>query len=222
MQSATRITASTFGVVAGLAGIEHGIGEVLQGNVAPEAIVIKSWPDSGLFDILGGEPAMTIVPNLLVTGVLAIIVSLALLVWAAAFVQRKNGGLVLVLLSVLALPVGAGFGPPILGAIAGLAGTKINAPLTWWRTHLSLGTQRFLTAVWPWSFAVCVVAWLLLLPGSIIIWHFLPETDPNLVLGLILIAFGSLPVTILLGVAYDSQRQTEAGYAPVANEAAQA
>jgi len=35
-RSATRITVSTFGAVMGLEGIEHGIGEVLQGNAAPE------------------------------------------------------------------------------------------------------------------------------------------------------------------------------------------
>jgi hypothetical protein len=34
--------ASTFGVLAGLAGIEHGIGETLQGNVAPDGMMILS------------------------------------------------------------------------------------------------------------------------------------------------------------------------------------
>jgi hypothetical protein len=34
--------ASTFGVLAGLAGIEHGIGETLQGNVAPDGMMIFS------------------------------------------------------------------------------------------------------------------------------------------------------------------------------------
>ena len=207
MRSATRAVASTFGVLAGLAGVEHGIGEILQGNVAPEGIEIKSWPDSELFAILNGEPAMTVVPNLLVTGVLAIIVSLAVLVWAAAFVQRKNGGLVLILLSIMALPVGGGFGPPLLGTIAGIAGTKIDTPLAWWRTHLSLGARRFLAAVWPWSFAVCLVAWLLMFPGSLIIWYLFPETEPNLMFGLILIAFGSLLATVVLAFAHDSQRQ---------------
>ena len=42
--SATRITVSTFGAMAGLAGIEHGIGEILQGGAAPEGVMILSWP----------------------------------------------------------------------------------------------------------------------------------------------------------------------------------
>jgi hypothetical protein len=98
MPNATRVTVSTFGAIAGLAGIEHAIGEVLQGNRAPYGVMILSWPRSDLFEILAGEPAMTIVPNLLVTGILAIAVSLVFLVWATVFVGRKHGGLVLILL----------------------------------------------------------------------------------------------------------------------------
>ena len=78
--SATRITVSTFGAMAGLAGIEHGIGEILQGGAAPEGVMILSWPDSGFFRILGGEPAMTVVPDLLVTGVLGVAGAIGLVV----------------------------------------------------------------------------------------------------------------------------------------------
>jgi len=42
MVRARRVMASTFGVLAGLAGIEHGIGETLQGNVAPDGMMILS------------------------------------------------------------------------------------------------------------------------------------------------------------------------------------
>jgi hypothetical protein len=103
MRNATKVTVSTFGVLAGLAGIEHGIGEILQGNRAPGGVVIESWPESELFGIVGGEPAMTIVPNLLVTGILAIFVSVIFVVWVTMFVQRKHGGLVLILLSLVML-----------------------------------------------------------------------------------------------------------------------
>ena len=72
MRNATKVTVSIFGALAGLMGIEHGIGETLQGNIAPDGLMILSWPGSELFHILTGEPAMTIVPNLLVTGILAI------------------------------------------------------------------------------------------------------------------------------------------------------
>jgi hypothetical protein len=141
MRNATRVTVSTFGTLAGLAGVEHGIGEVLQGNRKPEEMVILSWPGSEAFRILAGEPAMTIVPNLLAIGILAITVSLIFLVWVTVFAQRRHGGLVLILLSIAMLLVGAGFGPPILGVIVGLTDTRINAPLRWWDTHISGGSR---------------------------------------------------------------------------------
>src|SRR6266498_2748870 len=117
MRNATKVTVATFGALAGLAGLEHGIGETLQGNRAPDGMLIVSWPGSAFFRIVAGEPAMTIVPNMLVTGILAILVSLAFLMWVTMFVQRKHGGLVLILLSLVMLLVGGGFGPPLLGII---------------------------------------------------------------------------------------------------------
>ncbi|HXF60171.1 MAG TPA: hypothetical protein VNK95_01060 [Caldilineaceae bacterium] len=101
------------GVLAGLAGIEHGIGEILQGNIAPNGLVIESWPGSALFRVVAGEPAMTLIPNLLISGVVACLVSALILIWTTLFVQRKNGGLVLILLSLVLLLVGGGFGPPL-------------------------------------------------------------------------------------------------------------
>ena len=77
-RSATRTVVATFGLVLSMAGLEHGIGEILEGPVAPPDLVFRSWPDTPAFEILGGEPALTIVPNLLVTGVLTVVVSAAL------------------------------------------------------------------------------------------------------------------------------------------------
>lgn len=209
MRSATRTTVSTFGALAGLVGIEHGIGELLQGNVAPDGVMILSWPGSELFGILAGEPAMTIVPNLLVTGTLAILVSLVFLVWATMFVQRKHGGLVLILLSVVLLLVGGGFGPPILGVIVGLAATRINAPLTWWRTHLSAGSRRILANLWPWCLVLGVIAWLLVLPGTILLDQFIGVSNPELIVTvLVFSALGLMLWAIFTGFAHDVQRQT--------------
>src|SRR5512135_2719586 len=165
MRSATQATVSTFGVIMGVAGIEHGIGEALQGNIAPSGIMFPSWPGSAFFRSVNGEPAMSIVPNLLVTGILAILVSLIFLVWAIKFVQRKHGGQVMMLLSIIMLLVGGGIFPPIIGLMIGALGTRINAPSTGSRTRFSVGLRPFLGKVWPWLFAICLSAWLLLFPG---------------------------------------------------------
>lgn len=208
MRNATKLTVSVFGALAGISGIVHGLGEILQGNIAPDEMVILSWPESPFFDILAGEPAMTIIPNLLITGILAVVVSLIFLVWVTRYADRKHGALVLMLLSIVMLLVGAGFGPPLLGIILGVVATGINAPLTWWRSHLPVSAQRFLGALWRWSFAAALVAWLLLLTGISLFDYFVGVDNPDIVYVITLFAFGLLLLTSLTAIAYDIQRKT--------------
>ena len=118
-----RIAASAIGVFAGLGGASHGPGEMLQGNVAPSTILIKAWPE---LTALGGEPAMTIIPNFIVTGVLTIIFGLLVAKWAGAYVERKNGGMVLIVLSIIMLLVGGGIVPPMFGVAAGIIAIILN------------------------------------------------------------------------------------------------
>ncbi len=132
--------------------MEHGTFEILQGNVKPDGLLISANGPPCQADAVwhACQPAMTVVPSFSVTGILAVIVGLIVLVWAAAFVQRKRDGLVLVLLSVLLLLVGGGFIPPMFGILAGAAGTRIDAPLTWWRDRRSAPAMRLLARLWPW------------------------------------------------------------------------
>ena len=205
--SATRIVASTVGVLAGLLGMEHGYFETLQGNVTPGSILIFAMgPPCQATRVWNGcEPAMTIMPNFFVTGVLAIIVSFIVILWAAAFVQRKNGGLVLILLSIILFLVGGGFAPAGVEIIAGVAGTRIKAPFTWWRAHLSVNSRRFLATLWPWS----LIAFLLWTPGEWILGYFFNEYLLNLGLISLFFTLGLVLLTVLTGFAYDIQRQTD-------------
>src|ERR1039457_5630445 len=155
--SALRITASVFGVYAGLLGMEHGYFETLQGNVVPHGVRIRASLSELPFPF-GHEPAMTIIPNFLVTGILAMIVGLLIVAWAAGFVQKKNGAVVLLLLSPILLLVVGGFGPITLLIPACVAATGIDKPLPSWRYHLSVNLRRILAKFWPWSF-ICALLW---------------------------------------------------------------
>lgn len=203
--NAAKATALIFGILAGLGGLTHGIGEVLQGNVKPSGIVIASWTQGPIATNMGGEPAMTIVPNLLVTGSLSIFVSLAVVVWAA-FVRNKNSGRILLLLSVVMLLVGGGFGPPIIGILAGVAGIGIGAPLTWWRKRLSANVRRFLAALWPWIFAIAVINGVFLVIGSVILVYFFNLNNPDLFTNSFFFSIILLLLTIFTGRAYDAQK----------------
>ncbi len=209
MKNATKATVSAMGAIVALAGIEHGIGEILQGSVRPNGIVIMSWQDPA-FSVLAGEPAMTIVPNLLASGILTILFSLVFLAWASMFVQSKQGGLVLILLSIILLLVGGGFAPPVLGIILGAAGTKVNSRWTWWSVRRPGRSRRFLGRAWGWFLAASIVAFLTVFPGLILIDHFVGLSNPELIATLLpLFALGSLLLAIFSGFARDSQRRTE-------------
>lgn len=120
----TRAAASVLGVLAGLIGAYHGYNEILQGSVATPGVFINAIgpPCQGNACF----PAMSLVPNFYVTGILAVLLSLVVLVWAAAMVQRAHGGIVLIILSIVLLLVGGGFLPPALGIVAGIVGTRIK------------------------------------------------------------------------------------------------
>lgn len=207
MRNATRLTVATFGGLAGLVGVEHAIGDLLQGSIAPPALVFQSWPDSPFFRIMDGEPAMTLIPNLLVSGLLAALFSLAYLIVAVWYADRRYAGLGLILLSLIMLLVGAGFGPPLLGIIIGLTATRLHAPNAWSRAHLPPGLQRSLTALWPWSYGAALAAWLLLFPGLNLLDTFIGLPDSYLTAYVTFSALGLLIMTILTGFVHDAQRQ---------------
>ena len=76
MKRASRIAATVLGLFAGGASVEHGIYEILQGNLRPEGLMISSMgppcqPEAVWHNC---EPALTILPNFLVTGILAVTV----------------------------------------------------------------------------------------------------------------------------------------------------
>lgn len=205
MKSTVRILISTFGGIVGLIGIEHGIGEILQGSVAPDGIMILSWPKSEFFSPLGGEPAMTIIPNLLLTGILACLFSLGFLVWTVWFVERKHSSLVLLLLSLLMLVAGGGIFPPIFGLLISAGASRLHAPLTWWRNHLPAGGQHYLGWLWPWFFGASLLAWLSMFPGVPVLSYYFGYRDDRLIFIILGCMFGFLILSAVSGFVRDSR-----------------
>jgi hypothetical protein len=204
---AIRVVATALGIAAGLLGLEHGYFETQQGNVAPNALLITAIgpPCQPATAWHGCEPALTLIPSFLVTGVLAMVVALVVLIWSAAFVQRDHGGVVLLLLMILLFLVGGGLIPLFFGVVAGIAGTKIGAPLPWWRAHLPTGTARVMVRLWPWI----LIAYLAWVSASWFVGaafgDFMQRLGP-----LVPVATPVLPMLILVtSFAYDTQTKTE-------------
>ena len=155
---ATRIFASTLGVLVGLAGVEHGIFEVLQGNVTPNGIMVDAiGPEQKLW-ALATETVLTIIPSMLISGILSIILGGLVTVWACKYVGSKYGSVVLLLLSVLLFLVGGGFAPIFLTILAFIAATRINRPLRFWGSRAPMTVRNLIAKLWPWTLLVSVVS----------------------------------------------------------------
>jgi hypothetical protein len=197
-EGATRATVAVLGTLVGLAGVEHGVGEILQGPVAPDGLFIMSWPDAAAMEILSGEPAMTLIPNLLVTGVLAVGVGLTVTAWSIWFAHRRYGGLALIGLSVLLLLVGGGIAPPIMGLVVGAVATRIGTT-----PGRRVGrTGRALAAAWPWFLAGAALGYLGLVPGMPLA-SLIGVASEGLVIGLATFAFANLALALTAARAHD-------------------
>jgi len=209
---ATRTVASTLGVLVGLAGIEHGIFETLQGNATPSGMMIEAIGPAQRFWEYGTERALTIIPNFFVTGILAIIVGLLVTIWAGAFIDRKYGALVLLLLSITLWLIGGGFAPIFMTILASVTATRINKPIKWWRAHLSDNVRGFLAKLWPWSIISFVVVFVIgveiAIFGYPLLWVFDATTTYIIQSTLAFIMVALMPVSIITAFAHDIQKQT--------------
>ena len=142
---------------------------------------------------------MTVIPNLLVTGVLAVIVALAFGIWSVMFVERRYGGLVLIALSVLLLFVGGGFAPMLMGIVLGIAATRIGVA-----SRRPPGrVARAMGRVWPWALGVGALGYLALFPGLVVLSWLSEVSDPSLVLGLSALSFAALLLAPVAARAHD-------------------
>ena len=201
MRRATRAAAVWLGVVAGIAGLEHGYFEILQGNTHPASLMFPSMgpPCAPATAWNACEPALTILPNLLAAGILTVLFGLVILIWSAAFVQRRNGGLALILLSVALLLFGGGFFPPLIGIIGGAAGTQINRPLRRQPGRIT----RLAGRLWPWTLVI-LMAWLL---GQFPVGYFFNDFLKSIMgFGLLLI-LTLLPLSVYSAYAHDAVSQ---------------
>src|SRR4030066_2251509 len=210
--SATRVVASTLGAIVGLAGMEHGFFEMLQGNATTSGLVIDAIGPAQKLWSGATEPALTIIQNFLVSGIAAIIVGLLVTIWAVAFVQRKYGAFILLLFSIVLFLVGGGSPPIFLGVVASAVATRINKPLKWWHAHLSLNARGFLAKLWPWSIIAFVFLFWFSVAIAITGWPltFFDSNGTNAYLILSLLGYVSDVIMLLVvvaGFAYDIQRR---------------
>ena len=147
--NATRVIAASIGVFFGLfSGINHGLFELLQGNKPTDGLVINAIGEAQKFWPLGGEPAFTLIPNFMLTGIASMIVGLAIVIWSIWFLDGQHGRSVFLGLFILSFLVGGGIGQIAFFIPAWAFATRMNKPLNWWRKVLPGSIWPFLSKLW--------------------------------------------------------------------------
>lgn len=206
MNRATKLNVGILGTIFGISGMNHGFFEVLQGNTPTPNLFIFAIGEVQKMWIHGNEPALTLIPNFQITGIVAIVIGLAIVVWSLGFVHRKHGSLILFSLFVLLLLLGGGIAQILFFPWICLVASRINKPLAWWRKVLPKESLNTLSKLWQGCLTVSGV--LLVIALILATTGFFPlVTDPETVLSIMLVCLGleviALPLTFITGFAYD-------------------
>ncbi len=207
--AAMRTVASVFGILVGLAGIEHGVFEMLQGNVATDGIFIDAIGDAQRFWPGAAETAVTVVPSFLLTGILAVIFGILVVIWSGAFVQRRFGASILLVLTVTLFLVGGGFAPIFLSILAVAAATRIDRPLTWWRAHLAMSVRSVLAKLWPGMLITFVIVFWSAVGIQIFGLPLGVAVTTSLMQSLSVVMVVLMPIVVIVGLAYDTREQSD-------------
>ena len=149
LNNKTRLTASTFGVLLGMAGIfNHGLFEILQGNNPTNDGFIEAIGESNRYWIHGTEAAFTLIPNFLITGICVVLSGLAVILWSVKYIQIKRGAMVFLLLLILLTLVGGGIGYILVFVPVWAFASRINKSLSWWEKMLPVQLRKILAILW--------------------------------------------------------------------------
>lgn len=207
--NATRVTATTIGVIFGFSGINHGFFEFLQGNKNTEGLVIQAIGEAQRFWALGTEEAFTIIPNFMISGLLSMLVGLAIIIWSLWFLPTKYGRTVFLLLFILLFLVGGGIGQIAFFIPAWAFATRIDKPLTWWKKVLPKSSWPILSKLWT---VILVLASIAILIGlEIAIFGFVPgmsnpEQIQNTALLLVLCSALLYVISFIAGFGHELRR----------------
>ena len=204
---AIKVLSSTTGILSNLYGLEHGIFEILQGNTAPDSPIIDAIGPANEFFPGAMEPAFTVIPNFLITGIIAVILGAIGIIWSIAFIRKKYGGIGMLIISILLFLIGGGSAPVFLGLVSSLLASRINKPLNWWNKHLSTKSKKFLAKLWPWSIIIAISYSLFSVELAIFGWPLIYILDLE-VFTVILYIVGNvgtliMVISIISGVGYD-------------------
>lgn len=202
-----RFTARYLGTYAALLALEHGIFQLLQGGKRGPSYFIQAvgppcQPEQVWHACL---PALTVLPELWLSSLVTCTVSMALLLVAVFWKQKRSLGLVIGGLSLLFLPAGGGFVPVWFGLSAGIIGLlTLTAPSMTWLKQGRIA--HLLGRSWYWVIGLLSV-WF---PASWLLGAVFPEVMLELSTFLFVLFDVLLPVYLALSsLAHKTVAQQE-------------
>lgn len=129
--AATRVLASTLGVLVGIGSIEHGLLECLQGERPTPGLIVNALGPGYAWTVWkqGGEGAFTMLPTFLLSGIVASLTGVLIIVWALRFLPSRHGAIVFLVLGVVSFLTGGGVAQIVLFTLTWGVAARIRAPL---------------------------------------------------------------------------------------------
>jgi len=197
MNKSTRLNVSVFGSIFGLSGICHGFFETLQGFKPASSMFIMAIGDAQRMWIHGNEPAFTIIPNYLISGIVSILLGLCIMIWAIKYVHLKYGSLILLILFISSFLTGGGIAQVLFFPWIWFVSTKINKSLENSKKESNDMVNNILIKNWPvflFTAAVFLVSAL-----TIAVTGYIPGmSNQDVVLSIMLILLGLFIIFFIL------------------------
>jgi hypothetical protein len=157
----TRTYVLILGTLTVLAGMAHGVFELLQGTALTTDILTR----------IGAYSVLNIYQT---AGIATLFIGLLLLVFTIGFIHKKYAPIVYFLLITLFFLAGGGIAPIFGLFIAWAVATQITRPLVWWDHLISRQIKEWLANAW---LAILITGFVLLLIGIGIWLFFTPPGD---------------------------------------------
>ena len=163
--SATCVIARTFGVLVGIGSIDHGLLECLQGFRPTPGLIVNALGPGYPWTVWkgGGEGAFTLIPNFLVTGIVATVLGLAMIGWSLRFLHSPRGPTVFLILGVASFATGGGVAQIVLFTLTWGVATRIRGSLELCGRIIPSTARPNIARLWPWVLGVSTLLFLLAL-----------------------------------------------------------
>ncbi|MBN2350742.1 MAG: hypothetical protein JXJ22_18030 [Bacteroidales bacterium] len=203
---ARRVITTILGITLAISGMHHGFFEILQGNTSTGKMFIDSIGEAQRMWPNGSDGAFTLIPNFLITGIAAILVSTAIIWWTLFYIDKKHGPVIFLILFVILTLTGGGIGHIPFYILTWLYARKMNTENHRWIKALPLKVRKMLSKTW--LSATIVTASFFIIGLEISVFGYVPGMyDPDKILiicwSFLFVALFLINYSYIAGIAYD-------------------